>query len=78
MRPAKVPGCKIEEGAHSQSHAQASLNFVTFAPQLHHSRPGSEAGRGRGEEEEKFYPSQRAQPRICSKLNRVGMLLCLS
>lgn len=33
---------------------------------------------GREGEEEKFYPSQRAKPRIYSKLNRVGMLICQS
>lgn len=78
MRPAQIPGCKIEEGVHSQGHSQASFSFVIFAPHLHRSRPGSEAGRGKGEEEEKFYPSQRAQPRICSKLELERYYACLS
>lgn len=37
MRPTEVPLCKVEEGTRSQGHAQASLNFVTFAPHLHYS-----------------------------------------
>lgn len=77
-RQAKVPGCKTDAGAHSQGHAWASLNFVSCAPHLHHPRPGSVVRRGRGGEEENFYPSQRATSRIFSKINRVGTLICQS